>query len=144
MISRNQLIKSQITCVFLASLALVGCATMSPNTYVMDYNGYTYYQYKVEIISNPPGAKIEINNDYVGDAPITRTVNGNWGMLADTIIRAIPTQPGQFVQTKYLPGTQPFPSRIYFDMSLGPVQPNYNVNVNTSANASTNAGANIN
>jgi len=93
---------------------------------------------QVEILSEPPGARIEINGDYIGDAPITATIPCDNGQFTrTTIIRALPTQPGHFVQTKFFTGSgyrmlrnDQVPSRIFFDMRLGPVSPDINVNVN--------------
>ena len=57
-------------------LGLAGCATLQeqePNTYVSIYESYfplaSYWRYKdyeIEIISDPPGAKIEWDNEYTG------------------------------------------------------------------------------
>jgi hypothetical protein len=49
-----------------------------------------------------------------------------------TTVRALPTEPGNYVQTKFFPGgysmltNSSVPSRIFFDMRLGPVAPNIN------------------
>jgi hypothetical protein len=100
---------------------------------------------KVQIISDPPGARIEVNNDYVGDAPITLDILNLYGsgqFSADTVIRAIPNEAGDFVQVKHFAGhpdkygpekSDQIPSRILFDMHLGPVAPTVDVNV-TPAN----------
>ncbi len=96
---------------------------------------------KVQIISDPPGARIEVNNDYVGDAPITLDILNLYGsgqFSADTVIRAIPNEAGDFVQVKHFAGhlvkygtekSDQIPSRIFFNMHLGPVTPAVDVNV---------------
>ena len=88
----------------------------------------------IQIISQPPGARVEVNDDYVGDAPCTVQVtsdrNGNFAQT--TIIRALPTGFG-YVQNKFFlvpPYNQKIPSRILFDTGLGPVAPQIDVNVN--------------
>jgi PEGA domain len=57
---------------------------------------------QVEILSEPPGARIEVNHNYIGEAPITTTfqcsLDGRF--LETTIIRALPTRPGGYVQSK--------------------------------------------
>jgi PEGA domain len=90
---------------------------------------------KVEIISEPSGARIEVNNNYVGDAPITVTLQ-EYGdeFTRNTVIRALPTEAGDYVQTKFFyAGTfgtnDRIPSRIFFDMHLGPATPAVDVNV---------------
>lgn len=52
---------------------------------------------KVSIISDPPGARIEINNDYVGDAPLELDLPIQFGGRAYTIT-ATPRETG-YVQT---------------------------------------------
>jgi hypothetical protein len=99
---------------------------------------------KVEIISDPAGARIEVNDNYVGDAPITVEIPEKAGYFTqNTIIRALPTEGGDYVQAKYFSGSIPdawypetvgahrdqIPSRIFFDMRLGPVTPSVDVNV---------------
>ncbi len=92
---------------------------------------------QVQILSEPPGARIEINGDYVGDAPLTVTIPTFRGRFTETTkIRALPTKPGQYTQLKFFNGgytmipNDAVPSRIFFDMRLGPASPEINVNVN--------------
>jgi len=87
-----------------------------------------------EIISDPPGAKIEINSEYVGDTPlsthIVRKYDGFLGSWEGFWITANPTQAGQYVQRKFIVSGEPTPKRVYFNMDLGPVSPQVDVNVN--------------
>jgi len=90
-----------------------------------------------EIISDPPGAKIEINDEYVGETPLTIHIKriyasdgyggGSWGIVQ---IKANPVLAGQYVQVKIIMVDQPTPKKMYFDMRLGPVAPQLNLNVN--------------
>jgi hypothetical protein len=85
----------------------------------------------VEIISEPAGARIEIDDDYIGDAPLVVGIPQTDGYFKkQTVIRAIPTEAGDYVQTKLFQGTgadasygSKIPSRILFDMRLGPSTP---------------------
>jgi PEGA domain len=90
-----------------------------------------YEPKKTQIISEPPGARIEINDNYVGDAPITVELAQRGDYFdEDTVIRAIPTEGGDYPQTKrfltsdpwYHPGSagDKIPSRIFFNMHLVP------------------------
>ena len=97
----------------LASLLLTsGCAT-------------TQYR-AVSIISDPPGAKIEINNNYVGQTPLTTTLSyvvdyndwPNQRIYSNYAIVAYPVNQGQYVQSKQI--TWPLPNTIYFNMNLEP------------------------
>ncbi len=101
-----------------------GCATTQTKQYYDDCvetsTGYDYYSYRIEFISDPPGAKIEWNNDYIGETPLAMRYDGHLGFLAKIIVRAYPLFSGQFVQTKIISGTSRIPRRIYFDMSLRP------------------------
>jgi hypothetical protein len=91
----------------------------------------------VEIISEPAGARIEID-DYIGNAPLSVGIPQTDGYFKkQTVIRAIPTEPGDYVQTKLFWGTgadgsygSKIPSRILFDMHLGPATPSVDVNLN--------------
>jgi hypothetical protein len=103
---------------------------------------------QIEILSEPPSARIEVNDNYIGDAPITTTFQCSFDrrFLETTRIRALPTHPGDYVQSKFFSGGYPtysafggysaasnlndsIPARIFFDMRLGPVSPDINVNV---------------
>ena len=99
--------------VVVSMMLLVGCAT-------------TRYQ-AVQIISDPPGAKIEINNQYVGETPVSLTIpytvdysqNLNGIAYGQWNVVAYPTIAGQYVQRKFI--TPPVPSTIYFNMGIGPM-----------------------
>jgi hypothetical protein len=96
-----------------------------------------YKDATIEIISDPAGARIEVDDNYVGDAPITVPIPQNSGYFnKDTVIRALPTEGGDYVQAKHFSGASPdvgsrdrIPSRIFFNMHLGPATPSVNVNV---------------
>jgi PEGA domain len=99
-----------------------------------------YEPRKTQIISEPSGARIEINDNYVGDAPITVELAQRGDYFdEDTVIRAIPTEGGDYTQTKrfltndpwYHPGSagDRIPSRIFFNMHLVPTTPTAEVNV---------------
>jgi hypothetical protein len=80
----------------------------------------------VEIISSPPGARIEVNGEYVGDAPCRAEViaDGHGKLVQDVTINALPIFAGQQVQSKRFHGahmsaySQKAPSRVFFDMNL--------------------------
>ena len=107
-----------------------------------------YEPKKTQIISEPPGARIEINDNYVGDAPITVELAQRGDYFdEDTVVRAIPIEGGDYTQTKrfltndpwYRPGSagDKIPSRIFFNMHLVPTTPTTEVNVIPSNLAST-------
>jgi hypothetical protein len=74
----------------------------------------------IQIISDPPGARIEVNDDYVADAPISITVPTDRAKFTKvTIIRATPTLQGKYVQSKHFDATSKVSSRILFSMGLG-------------------------
>ena len=120
---------NQILPIF-ALAVLIGCAT-SPEK---------EHQVVTEIISDPPGARIEVNGNYIGDAPITTRIRHHPAdkvVMGRVVIKALPREAGQYVQTKVFQGPQyPFdphrdvvPERIFFDMKLQPVDANVNVNL---------------
>ena len=77
---------------------------------------------KVLIVSQPAGAKIEINGQYVGDAPLTVEIEAsNDGRFwKDTIIKAYPKDTG-YIQIKAFNGKSRWaisdmvPPSIFFD-----------------------------
>lgn len=94
--------------------------------------------YTVEVLSEPTGARIELNDDYIGDAPITLNIQGtkNRYFYKDTVIRAIPKESG-YTQTKWFDTSDNFneakgdkiPQRIFFDTNLSPIPNKLDVNI---------------
>jgi hypothetical protein len=85
-------------------------------------------QFDVQIISDPPGARIEINGNYVGDAPLTVKIEGfrDRTFNKTTVIIANPIYAGQYVQVKSFVGNtavrelnDKIPERILFIMDIG-------------------------
>ena len=94
-----------------ACVGLSGCATSLPTA---NPAGETFIE------SVPPGARIEINNQYVGITPLRVDIprlNSEWDPISVMII-AYPVMPGQQVQTKYISYDEPTPTHVFFDMSL--------------------------
>jgi hypothetical protein len=81
----------------------------------------------VQIVSQPDGAKIEVNGRYVGDAPTTVEieVSPHGRFWKDTIIKAYPKDTG-YIQIKAFNGesswkiSDPIPARISFDTRIDP------------------------
>ena len=101
---------------------------------VYDNNAYVYVcnNFTMQFISDPTGAKIEIENNYIGDTPVTQRWNGQYNSYTSWIVKAYPTQGGQFVQTKVIKMNQ-LPQKVYFDLSLGPVTPSVDINANVNS-----------
>jgi PEGA domain len=91
----------------------------------------------IEVVSEPPGAHIEVNENYVGDAPCTIEVQAkeDGTFFEKTLIRALPAQDG-YTQTKFFYsyvtplGPNKVPDKLFFQMNLGPVGNDYNININ--------------
>ena len=107
-------------------LGLCGCAT-GPSAKSERGPGGTI-AYRVQVESSTPGARIEVNEDYVGKTPLTITIFAdkdgtfhNFGSK-DFIVRAIPASTNQFPQMKvfrtggWFSEEDRVPSRIFFDM----------------------------
>ena len=89
--------------------------------------------HETEIFSEPLGARIEINNEYVGVTPLHLVIPRRYttefmGLLYGGTrvtgveplrIIAYPVTSGQYMQTKFI-GNEPTPWRIFFDMRLEP------------------------
>jgi len=82
---------------------------------------------KVLIVSEPAGAKIEINGQYVGDAPTTAEIEASTDgrFWRDTVIKAYPLDTG-YTQIKVFNGKSRWaicdviPPRIFFDTRSEP------------------------
>lgn len=112
---------------FLLALSLCGCA--SPET--AGHPGGTI-PYVIAIETSDPGSRIELDGEYMGRSPLNVTIyadkDGTFHGAGDgnTIFKAYPVKPGQYVQTKsFLNGAQDFmfgqqdrvPKRLYFDLN---------------------------
>ena len=68
----------------------------------------------LEVLSDPPGARVEINNQYVGETPYKglylRTPNQS------VTIRAFPSHLDEQLQVKKIAADEPLPARVRFDM----------------------------
>jgi hypothetical protein len=80
----------------------------------------------VEILSEPAGAKIEINNDYIGTTPCTAQIPANimGEFTRDTTIQAFSPDNSKRSQVKRFSGgydhgeNDLIPKRILFNMAL--------------------------
>lgn len=63
----------KISFLFLMMIFISGCYTLQTQSPDQVYHSYDRY-YTFEIVSEPSGVKIEINNNYIGNTPISYTV----------------------------------------------------------------------
>jgi hypothetical protein len=106
-----------------ACVVLAGCATSLP-------------KFEIAIDSDPQGARIEVNNDYIGKTPTSfsisgnadRSFNGNWvqGAMIEFVATPPADQKNLYVQRKSFAPSAFFkqgdhiPEKIFFDMHLKP------------------------
>jgi hypothetical protein len=108
------------------AILLTACASTQPKE---ERGPQGTVAYLVQVESSEPGARIEANNDYIGNTPVTLKIFGdkdgtfhNFGSQ-DYIIRAFPANTNQFIQTKifrtggWFSQEDKIPSRIFFDMN---------------------------
>lgn len=94
--------------------------------------------YDVLVEASPPGARIEVNGQDVGEAPVHIKIFGDPdGTFHDFgsfyyVVKALPVTTNQFVQTRLfrtghmLSPEDHIPAKIYFDMNQPqPYPPNY-------------------
>ncbi len=86
-------------------------------------------QFSVEIISEPSGAKVEVNDNYMGETPLTINIEG-WEstqtFIRKSVIVAHPVRAGGQTQVKIFSGWHEpdktygdkIPNKIYFNMNL--------------------------
>jgi hypothetical protein len=109
-----------------AALVLVGCQSIPPGAERGPHNTMAY---DVLVEASPPGARIEVNGQDVGDAPVHIKIFGDPdGTFHDFgsfyyVVKALPVSTNQFSQTRLfrtghmLAGEDHIPSKIYFDMN---------------------------
>jgi len=102
--------------------------TLIHNSCYVTSSSSTKNQFDVQIISDPPGASIEINGNYVGDAPIIVKIEGfgDQTFIKSTEIIANPNCAEQYVQQKNFYGghstrslNDKIPEKILFTMDQG-------------------------
>lgn len=74
---------------------------------------------RITFISEPSGADIEINNEYVGKTPVSYTVERTLPFSGTIEVRAIPNHYKNCLQIKELGET--LPSKVFFQMGLCPL-----------------------
>ena len=102
----------------LCVLLLASCVT--PPQQQPKPDPYARTPKEIFILSDPPGARIEVNGNYIGEAPCIATVEvmPSGGLWGEKMIVASPVIDGQQVQTKWFRHLQESPDRILFDMNL--------------------------
>lgn len=113
-------------CSVAAALIFTGCASAPRGA---EHGPQGTIAYMVQLESSEAGARIEVNNDYVGKTPMTLKIWGdkdgtfhNFGSQ-EYIIRCFPVNTNQFVQTKafrtggWFSQEDRIPSRLYFDLN---------------------------
>ena len=119
---------SSIITIFIVSALLIGCGPSIKN-------------FVVEIESEPSGAMIEINDDYIGKTPLSVEIKG-WEstrtFVRDHKIVAHPVFKGGYIQQKFfsdwyepdLRHGDTIPKKIYFNMHLVPGSDKLDININ--------------
>ena len=111
-------------------IGLFALILMHNSCYVTSSSG-TKNQFDVQIISDPPGASIEINGNYVGDAPLIVKIEGfgDQTFNKSTEIIATPCHLEHFVQQRNFNGghstrslNDKIPEKILFTMDQGRAQ----------------------
>jgi hypothetical protein len=120
------------------ALMLGGCSDSSQKAVKETAGAYTLAKQEVLIESDPPGARIEVNDEYKGTTPLTVSIAilPNGSAQDFTRIVALPA-PGQGQQSKlFNPDRHSFgtsgwavPKRILFVMNLGTAKPAIDVNI---------------
>ena len=109
-----------VLAILLLCMFLSGCAMMGLEDYnrvICDLQQNCYRNYVVEIISEPPGAKIEINGEYIGIAPLRYVINRSINYVESFNVIAYPVTTGQSIQVKNFVAGEVVPRRICFNMA---------------------------
>ena len=82
---------------------------------------------ETEVLSEPPGARIIVQGEYVGDAPtvVKWDQHGIVGMqfVRDILVEALPVNEGQWRQQTVFSPYDRIPRRMFFDTRLRPAEP---------------------
>ncbi len=83
------------------------------------------HTHQMRVVSEPPGARIEIDNETVGYAPLSIPLRGDkdrrwYDIDYSLIIMAFPQYPGLWTQCKILSRGDRIPEKMVFDNRLGP------------------------
>src|SRR5512146_1474939 len=87
-----------------AILLLAGCQTIPPGA---ERGPDGTMAYEVAVDASPPGARIEVNGEYLGDTPLRLKIFGDPdGTFHDFgsyyyVVRALPISTNQFVQVRF-------------------------------------------
>ncbi len=105
---------------------MAGCAGTSSSSPEQGPGGTIAYMVKIE--SSEPGARVEVNDDFIGKTPVDLRVWGdkdgtfhNFG-ASDFVIRVTPVREGQSPQTKvfrtggWFGQEDRIPNRLFFDL----------------------------
>ena len=92
----------------------------------------TCNNYVVEFTSDPPGAKVELDNKYAGVTPFSMRFDGRYSTNNNRYVNAYPVGSGQYAQTKMISPGGFYPPKINFKMNVGPGAPAVGVNVNSA------------
>lgn len=102
--------------------------------------------HEIEILSDPPGARIEVDSDYLGEAPLTYSFESPIGDRVwpwPSEVTAIPAERGQYVQRKVFRRMQRLPSRILFVMDLAPPRDSTRIEIDQDVNVKGEIDANV-
>jgi len=121
--------KQKLTLATLTAFILAGCATDGAKP---EKGKAGTIAYLVEVESSEPGARIEVNNEYVGKTPTTLKIFGdkdgtfhNFGSY-EYRVTASPVRAGQQAQTKvfktggWFTPEDRIPKRIFFEFGALP------------------------
>jgi hypothetical protein len=94
-----------------------------PKTILFDFgspkNELPRKTYVTKVISEPPGARIEVNDEYRGEAPLELEWQSQTGYFAaEVVVRALPVLPGQQIHERFFKSSDQIPKTILFDMRL--------------------------
>lgn len=98
-------------------IILSSCKVTAPlGGFVYKKNVGYYNHYLIEVTSEPSGAIIEWNNQYMGTTPCKIEYSGELSFFSRITLVASPKGSGQYEQIKILKNQ--VPSKIYFNMYL--------------------------
>lgn len=110
---------NKVLLVCFAAVLVCGCGTMNQmdNSVMSEGFRQVYKDYVIDVTSDPPGAKVTWNGEYIGTTPLKRVLNGRRGMCAPAVVTAHAVAPDQRCRTQSFAGTSALPTEIHFDFT---------------------------
>ncbi|MDO8302305.1 MAG: PEGA domain-containing protein [Sedimentisphaerales bacterium] len=116
------------------AIGLIGCESEPYRPTQLNDTSPQPNNFITTVISAPPGARIEVDNNYVGDAPVDiKWDNQSSDRFSSShTVKASPLYPSQQAQVKSFSLGDKIPKTIFFDLNRARTHDRYELNNNNN------------